>query len=621
MHDTAYRGAAARIPLISVALQDSLQAADGLLDRLPIGVYTCDRDGILVQYNRRAAELWGRAPIPGNAETRCCGALRAFGPDGTPLSLADTPVSEVLRTGEPAHQREVLIERPDGTRVYLLADVDPLLGASGEVVGAVTCFQDITDVKRTQERMQEQEQRIAATYEHANIGIAEVDAEGRHLRVNEFLCSVTGYSREQMLTRTFFDHTHADDIEPDRTFYRQQAAGTCGRYSVEKRYVRKNGQVIWVLVHSTAVRDEAGRFLYAVRVIQDITERKRAEERLRDSERHYRELIEALPAAIYTTDREGRITFYNQAATELWGCEPTLGKSEWCGSWRLFWADGTPLPHDECPMALALKENRPIRGAEAVAERPDGTRVPFIPYPTPLRDGTGALVGAVNMLVDISERKQAELRQKLLVDELNHRVKNTLATVQSLASQTARRARSPDDFREGLEGRLIALSAAHDQLSQRNWEHADLREIARASLKPYDEATGAITISGEPIRLPPKSALTFAMVFHELATNAAKYGALSRPDGRLSLEWISESNGSGPELRVNWRESGGPAVAAPTRRGFGSLLVERGVEAELGGHSSLRFAPAGVTCEIRVPLEWPVASAKWRTEGAASLHR
>ncbi|MFE0759211.1 PAS domain S-box protein [Inquilinus sp. NPDC058860] len=120
------------------------------------------------------------------------------------------------------------------------------------------------------------------------------------------------------------------------------------------------------------------------------------------------ELLEALPAAIYTTDAEGRITFYNEAAAELWGCRPELGKSEFCGSWKLYWPDGTPLPHDECPMALALKQGRAIRGMEAMAERPDGTRVPFIPYPTPLFDVSGRLSGAVNMLVDITERHRAE---------------------------------------------------------------------------------------------------------------------------------------------------------------------------------------------------------------------
>ena len=135
---------------------------------------------------------------------------------------------------------------------------------------------------------------------------------------------------------------------------------------------------------------------------------------LRDSERRLREVLEALPAAVYTTDAEGRITFYNQAAVDFSGRTPELGNDKWCVSMRLYRPDGTLLPHDQCPMAVALKENRPVRGVVAVAERPDGTRVPFLAYPTPLRDGSGALVGAVNMLVDITERNRAEeLRQQL----------------------------------------------------------------------------------------------------------------------------------------------------------------------------------------------------------------
>src|ERR1700731_1076346 len=127
-----------------------------------------------------------------------------------------------------------------------------------------------------------------------------------------------------------------------------------------------------------------------------------------DSELQFRELLEALPAAVYTIDAEGRIIFFNEAAADLWGCRPELGKSEWCGSWKLYWPDGRPMRHDECPMAVALKEGRPIRGAEAVAERPDGTRVPFLAYPPPLRDRPGAPTGPVNTLVDISERKRTE---------------------------------------------------------------------------------------------------------------------------------------------------------------------------------------------------------------------
>ena len=124
--------------------------------------------------------------------------------------------------------------------------------------------------------------------------------------------------------------------------------------------------------------------------------------------RHLESLIQALPAAIYATDALGRIIFFNEAAAELWGCRPEIGKSEFCGSWKLYWPDGTPMPHGECPMAVALKEQRAVRGMEAVAERPDGTRVHFVPYPTPLYDNAGTLIGAVNMLIDISDRRRAD---------------------------------------------------------------------------------------------------------------------------------------------------------------------------------------------------------------------
>jgi PAS domain S-box-containing protein len=129
-------------------------------------------------------------------------------------------------------------------------------------------------------------------------------------------------------------------------------------------------------------------------------------------EQYLHELLQALPAAVYTTDAAGRITFYNEAAAELWGCRPVLGKDEWCGSWRLYWPDGTPMPHDQCPMAVALREDRVVRGAEAIVERPDGSRVHIQPFPTPLRDSAGRLIGAVNMLIDITERKRMDERMR-----------------------------------------------------------------------------------------------------------------------------------------------------------------------------------------------------------------
>ena len=119
-------------------------------------------------------------------------------------------------------------------------------------------------------------------------------------------------------------------------------------------------------------------------------------------------LIEAIGVAVYTTDASGRITLFNEAAVDLWGRKPAIGKDLWCGSWRIFTPDGEPMPLDQCPMAIALRENRPVRDAEIIVERPDGTRANVLPYPTPLRDETGRLIGAVNVLVDITERKRAE---------------------------------------------------------------------------------------------------------------------------------------------------------------------------------------------------------------------
>ena len=142
--------------------------------------------------------------------------------------------------------------------------------------------------------------------------------------------------------------------------------------------------------------------------LDDIVRAVQDRESTPGGERRMHKLLQGLPAAVYTTDAEGKITFYNDAAVTLWGCRPKLDSDRWCGSWRLYWPDGSPLPHDQCPMAIALKECRAINGQEAVAERPDGTRVPFMAYPSPLRDRSGAMVGAVNMLVDITERKRAE---------------------------------------------------------------------------------------------------------------------------------------------------------------------------------------------------------------------
>jgi len=269
-----------------------------------------------------------------------------------------------------------------------------------------------------------------------------------------------------------FRYTYPDDADPDREAFRKQVAGELEFYSVEKRFVRRDNRVIWLSVYSSPVRDAEDRLQYIVRVVQDIT-----------------------------------------------------------------------------------------------------------------------------------ERKAAEQRQKLLMDELNHRVKNTLATVQSLAAQTARGAHTPAAFRERFEGRLIALSKAHDQLTMHHWENADLRDLLAGSLAPYAGA-GRVVLRGEDLVLRPRAVLTLAMAVHELTTNAAKYGALSIPAGSIEIQWQPVRTDDNQQiLRIEWLEKGGPPVVEPEHRGFGSKLIEGSISAELSGEAKLSFAPEGLRCELAIPME------------------
>jgi PAS domain S-box-containing protein len=465
------------------------------------------------------------------------------------------------------------------------------------------CFTtDVTDLHAAEIARRESEDRLAATYEAATIGIAEADEHGNLLRVNDALCRMLGCSREQLLSSSFFAYTHESSRDEDAESYARQVRGEIDNYVIRKRATKADGTILYLDVHSSSVRDEGGRFRYGVRVLQNVTAAKQMEDRLRESEQHMRDLLEALPAAVYTTDAAGRINFYNKAAVDMAGREPAAGQ-EWCVTWRLYTPDGVPLPHAECPMAIALKEERAVRGAEAVAEQPDGTRVPFIPYPTPLHDTNGKLIGAINMLVDITDRKQAENRQKILIDELNHRVKNTLATVQSLAMQTVRHADGLQDFAGKFQARLVALARAHDLLTKRHWESAPLGSLVAELFAPLTGgAQPRVRIDGPAFDLSPRAALSLTMSLSELATNAVKYGALSSEDGTLSLRWEIRPDPDSPTLSLEWQERGGPTVTPPTRRGFGMRLMERCIETDLRGGFDLVFDSDGVCCRMTIPV-------------------
>jgi PAS domain S-box-containing protein len=333
-----------------------------------------------------------------------------------------------------------------------------------------------------------------------------------------------------------------------------------------------------------------------------VVEMLRAQDMMLTRERQFRNLLDALPAAIYKTDADGRITYFNEAAAALWGHRPTIGSSEWCGSWKLRWPDGTPMAHDACPMAVALKEGRPIRNAEAAAERPDGTCVPFLASPTPLYDETGRLTGAVNMLVDISERKRAEADQAVLIRELHHRVKNTLATVQAIMGSTARTASTIDDFKTALTGRIASLAKTHLLLSDEGGSVV-FGDILRKELEAFDDGRdGRIRLNGPDVDLSPQLAVTLGMAVHELTTNAARHGALSVHGGNVDVAWRVSTDSGRRTLAIDWVESNGPAVTGPARRGFGSRLLEAVLPGQIQARTRVDYPADGVRVYCAVPL-------------------
>jgi PAS domain S-box-containing protein len=348
-------------------------------------------------------------------------------------------------------------------------------------------------------------------------------------------------------------------------------------------YVHEPQPRAWKRSDAAIVRDVAERSWAAV-------ERARAEQSLRESEDHYRHAVELNPQVAWTSLPDGRL---NRVARRWF---------EWTGTTGLEgrWKDGMH-PDDHAATldewARCLESGEPY-DVEHRVKRRDGRFRWARSRAFPRRDAGGNIVLWYGNTEDIHERKVAEEHQRLLINELNHRVKNTLASVQAIAFQTLRGDIPLAEARARFETRLMALSSAHNLLTEENWGGASLERVAGDATEHLAGGSARFDVAGPPLRLAPRAALALAMALHELGTNAAKYGALSVDGGRVSISWTAEDG----RLRLEWRESGGPPVEVPTRRGFGSRLIERGLEADLGGAAALHFEPSGLRCTIEASL-------------------
>jgi PAS domain S-box-containing protein len=448
------------------------------LAQAPIGVAIFDRE---MRYLAASRQFLIDQGLPG--DTPLVGRLHYDVFPEIPQRWRDLH-AQVLADGRSrSHEADPYLDR-HGQHEWIRWSLAPWRDETGAVGGVVLYTEVVTAAVSARLRLEAAESRYRAVFDQAAVGIARISPTGDFLEVNDRFCAITGYGREDVAQLTFEKITHPDDLAGDVAQVRRVLAGEISTYSLEKRYLKKQGGAVWVNLTVTIVRDREGRPDYFVSIIEDIGARK---------------------------------------------------------------------------------------GAEAA-----------------------------------QKRQQAQLR--LLLNELNHRVKNTLATVQSIAAQTLRAESDPAAAYAKFEARLLSLSQVHEVLTREHWHGAALREVAERALRPFTAvSSGQIGIEGPDVWLPPAAVLTVALVLHELATNAAKYGALTVDQGRVDFRWSFQPEDR--RLRLTWTEAGGPPVSPPRRQGFGSRLIERSFRGDLRGTVATRYERRGVTCDMEATLPAPVETA------------
>jgi PAS domain S-box-containing protein len=502
---------------------------------------------------------------------------------------------EAIGRGENFFEVEYRFYRLDGVLRWFLMRAEMELGPEGTPVRSVGVILDITDRKRNEEVLRERETELRTALEAGSFAILDFDHTtgkfGHSPRLNAFY----GYPPDHPLSlEDVRARYHPEDVETIVALVRaHQQDSTKRQFDWTMRILLADGGTRWVNGRGEYIRDESGRILRSRGVAMDITERKQSEE----ANARLAAIVSSSPDAITSfSANDERILTWNKGAETLFGYTAAE-------------AIGGPVSLLVAPDHLTAGENRTgvfdramqdghIR-VDSVRRRKDGTLVDVSISATRMVSTEGRVIGVSAIFRDITERKRWEEHQRLLINELNHRVKNTLATVQSIATQTLRNAGSVGEAREAFESRLMALSRAHDVLTRENWDGADLTEIVEQAMAAYRQEGGSrVHIHGWDVRLSPGQALAVAMALHELATNAMKYGALSNETGEVRIGWNVELAADPCRLRLTWAERGGPPVKEPSRRGFGTRLLERSLAQDLGGQVRLTFAPTGLVCTV-----------------------
>jgi PAS domain S-box-containing protein len=441
------------------------------------------------------------------------------------------------------------------------------------------------------------EERLRRLTDNLPVLIAYVDAEHRYRFNNKAYESWLGCSPEAIRGAHMKDVLGWMRYEAIKPFVQAALAGQRTGYEtwVElpdgKRYIRTE------YIPDRASDDRIDGFHV---MITDITEFWHSQTALAQSEARLRLALDAGRMAIWEMEAATDTITLPPELNRLLGFPPEASATE--GIRSRYYSGERERLHATAMEALARGE-RHIE-SELQVEGPDGSPH-WLLLRAELQDiRNGQPTRTLGVALDITHRKKAEEHQRLLINELNHRVKNTLASVQSIAAQSLRNAETTEGARSAIEGRLLALSRAHDVLTREHWDGAYLHELVQEAIAPFQSnGQERFAITGpDDVRLPPRVALSVAMALQELGTNAVKYGALSNEKGRIAIAWTVTEMDEGAKLEMVWRETGGPPVSEPSRRGFGTRLIERSLAQELHGSVGIAFAPSGVICSIRATL-------------------
>lgn len=445
--------------------------------------------------------------------------------------------------------------------------------------------------------LRQSEERFRLMVEHAPVMIWISDANGKCVHLNSMLRAFWGVDEATIAEFDWQQTMHPEDA-PGIASAMADAMTRRASVTVAGRFRKANGEYRTLLTDAQPRFSARGVFEGMIGVNVDITEREQAVRALRQSEERFRLAVEAAPNGMIMTDGDGRIVLVNAFAERLFGYD----RDELVGRpVELLVPERLRSTHPALRALYAREPSaRPMNvGRELFAVCKDGSEIPIEVRLSPIETPQGAMTLAA--VVDISERKNADAQRDLLLAELNHRVKNTLAVVQAIAHQTFKDDTEPAQARRAFESRLLALSSAHSRLTQSNWQNASLAELVADLLEANMTGEQRVEAQGPLVLLPPKAALAVTMALHELLTNAVKYGALSDDAGKVTISW-SIASGPPPRFVLLWQEAGGPPVTPPTRRGFGSRLIERLLAQDMEGEVTLSFAPAGVVCSIDAPL-------------------